>query len=60
MKWRNLHNEKLRKLYSSPKTIIMIKTRTNGEAEGKPEGKKLLGRPRRRWLDTIKIGLGER
>jgi hypothetical protein len=26
---------------------------------GKPEGKRPLGRPRRRWLDNIKIGLRE-
>jgi hypothetical protein len=26
---------------------------------GKPEGKRPLGRPRRRWLDNIKIDLGE-
>jgi hypothetical protein len=26
---------------------------------GKPEGKRLLGRPRRRWVDNIKMGLGE-
>jgi hypothetical protein len=26
---------------------------------GKPEAKRLLGRPRRRWEDNIKIGLGE-
>jgi hypothetical protein len=26
---------------------------------GKPEGKKPLGRPRRRWVDTIKMDLGE-
>jgi hypothetical protein len=25
----------------------------------KPEGKKLLGRPRRRWVDTIRVGLVE-
>jgi len=24
---------------------------------GKPEGKRLLGRPRRRWEDNIKMGL---
>jgi hypothetical protein len=24
---------------------------------GKPEGRRLLGRPRRRWVDNIKIGL---
>jgi hypothetical protein len=26
---------------------------------GNPEGKRLLGRPRRRWVDTIKMDLGE-
>jgi hypothetical protein len=26
---------------------------------GKPEGKRLLGRPRRRWVDNIKIDLTE-
>jgi hypothetical protein len=26
---------------------------------GKPEGKRLLGRPRRRWVDNIKMDLGE-
>jgi hypothetical protein len=26
---------------------------------GKPEGKRLLGRPKRRWVDNIKIDLRE-
>jgi hypothetical protein len=26
---------------------------------GKPEGKKPLGRPRRRWVDNIRLDLGE-
>jgi hypothetical protein len=26
---------------------------------GKPEGKRPLGRPRRRWLDNIRLDLGE-
>jgi hypothetical protein len=26
---------------------------------GKPEGKKPLGRPRRRWMDSIKMDLRE-
>jgi hypothetical protein len=26
---------------------------------GKPEGRRPLGRPRRRWEDTIKMNLGE-
>jgi hypothetical protein len=40
--------------------------RTNGEKRnayrilvGKPEGKRPLGRPRRRWVDSIKIDLRE-
>jgi hypothetical protein len=39
---------------------------TNGDARntykilvGKPEGKRPLGRPRRRWVDDIKIDLRE-
>jgi hypothetical protein len=39
---------------------------TNGETRnayrilvGKPEGKRPLGRPRRRWVDYIKINLRE-
>jgi hypothetical protein len=39
---------------------------TNGEKRnacrllvGKPEGKKPLGRPRRRWMDNIRMDLGE-
>jgi hypothetical protein len=39
---------------------------TNGEKRnayrllvGKPEGKKSLGRPRRRWVDNIRMDLGE-
>jgi hypothetical protein len=35
---------------------------TNGEGRifvGKPEGKRLLGRPRPRWVDNIKIDLRE-
>jgi hypothetical protein len=26
---------------------------------GKPEGKRLLGRPRRRWMNNIRMDLGE-
>jgi hypothetical protein len=26
---------------------------------GEPEGKRLLGRPRRRWVDNIRMNLGE-
>jgi hypothetical protein len=62
--WRKLYNEELYNLYSSPSIIRMIKSRRMrwaghvarmGEKRnayrilvGKPEGKRLLGRPRRR------------
>jgi hypothetical protein len=60
-------------LYSSPSKIRMIKSRRMRWAGhiaqmgakrnayrilvGKPEGKRLLGRPRRRWVDNNKMGL---
>jgi hypothetical protein len=71
--WRKLHNEELHKLYSSPNIIRMIKSRRMrwsghvaqmGETRnayrilvGTPEGKKPLGRIRRRWVDNIKTDL---
>jgi hypothetical protein len=61
--------------YSSPNIIRMIKSRrmrwaghvvrigeeknAYGILVGKPEGKRPLGRPRRRWVDNIKIDLRE-
>jgi hypothetical protein len=70
-----LHNEELRDLYSSPSIITIIKSRRMrwaghvariGEKRnayrllmGKPEGKTPLGRPRRRWVDNIRIDFGE-
>jgi hypothetical protein len=73
--WRKLHNEEFRDLYSSPSIIRIIQSRRMrwagnvarmGEKRnayrllvGKPERKRLLGRPRRRWVDNIKIDLGE-
>jgi hypothetical protein len=73
--WRKLHNEELRDLYSSPSIIRMIKPRRKRWAGhvarmaekrneyrllvGKPEGKRRLGRPRRRWVDSIRMELGE-
>jgi hypothetical protein len=72
---RKLHNEELRNFHSSPDTIRMIKTRRvrwtgrvasmgNMRNEhqisgGKPEGKRPLGRSRRRWEVDIKIDLRE-
>jgi hypothetical protein len=70
-----LHNEELHNLYSSPSIIRMIKSRRMrwaghvadlGEKRnaysilvGKPEGRRPLGRPRRRWVDNIKMDLRE-
>jgi hypothetical protein len=72
---RKLHKEELRDLYSSPSIIIIIKStrmRWAGHVArkgkkrntcrllvGKPEGRRPLQRPRHRWLDDIKMDLGE-
>jgi hypothetical protein len=73
--WRNLHNEKLHDLYSLPSVIRIINSRRMrwaghvawvGEKRnvyrllvGKPEGKRPIGRPRRRWMNNIKMDLLE-
>ena len=70
-----LHNEELNDLYSSPNTVRVIKSRRMrwaghvarmGEERGiygvlvrKPEGRRPLGKPRRRWVDNIKMDLQE-
>jgi hypothetical protein len=72
---RKLHNEELHDLYSSPSIIRIIKSRRMrwaghvarmGEKRnayillvGKPEGKRPLRRPRCRWVDNIRMDLGE-
>jgi hypothetical protein len=69
--YRKLHNEELRELYSSPNIIRIIKSRRMRLTEhvarmgekrnayrlflGKPEGK----RPRRRWVENIRMDLGK-
>jgi hypothetical protein len=73
--WRKLHNDELHNLYSSPNIVRAIKSRGMrwaghvahvGEERdvyrvfvGRPEGKRPLGRPRRRWEDNIKMDLRE-
>jgi hypothetical protein len=60
--WRKLHNDELHSLYSSPNIVRVIKSRRlRGEGRGfyrvlvvRPEEKRPLGRPRRRWEDNIK------
>jgi hypothetical protein len=49
-KWRRLHNEKLKDLYSDNH----IKKNKNGV---RPEGRRPPGRSRRRWEDDIKMDL---
>jgi hypothetical protein len=73
--WGRLHNEELNDLYSSPNIVRVIKLRRmrwagnvacTGEERGvyrvlvgKPEGRRPLGRPRRRWVDNIRKDLQE-
>ena len=75
MEWRRLHYEELNDLYSSPNIARVIKSRRmrwaghvarmRDEREvyrvlvGKPEGKRPLGRPRRSWVDNIRMNLHE-
>jgi hypothetical protein len=73
--WRKLHNDELHSLYSSLNFVRVIKSRRMrwerhvarmGEGRGayrvlvgRPESKRPLGRPRRRWKDNIKMDLKE-
>jgi hypothetical protein len=73
--WRKLHNDELHSLYSSPNIVKVIKSmrmRSAGHVArmeegrcayrvmvGRPEGKRPLGRSRRRWEDNIKMDLRE-
>jgi hypothetical protein len=68
---RKLHNEELRDLYSSSSIIRIIKSRRMiwaGHVDRMGEkrnlyrllvGKRPLGRPRCRWVDNIRMDLGE-
>ena len=73
--WRRLHNEELNDLYCSPNIVRVIKWRRMrlaghvarmGEERGvyrvlvgKLEGRRPLGRPRRRWVNNIRVDLQE-
>jgi hypothetical protein len=73
--WRKLHNDELHSLYYSQNTVRVIKSRKTKWAGhvarmeegrsvyrvlgGRPEGKRPLGRPKRRWEDNIKLNLRE-
>jgi hypothetical protein len=73
--WRRLHNEELNDLSSRPNIVRVIKSRRMrwvghvarmGERRdayrilvGRREGRRPLGRPRRRWEDNIKMDLQE-
>jgi hypothetical protein len=73
--WRQIHNEEINNLYSSPNIIRVIKERrmklmghvaSVGERRDaymvlveNPEGRRPLGRSRQRWEDNIKMDLQE-
>jgi len=73
--WKRWHNEELNDLYSSANIVRVIKSRRMrwaghvarmGEKRGayrvlvgKPEGRRPLGRPKRTWVDNIRMDLQE-
>jgi hypothetical protein len=65
--WRKLHNDEIHNLYSSSNIVRVIKSRrmrwegvgVYRDLVGRPEVKRPLGRPRRRWEDNIGMDLRE-
>ena len=73
--WKKLYNKELSFLYSLANIVRVVKSRRMrwaghmermGEGRGvhrflvrKPEGKRQLGRPRRKWEDNIKMDFQE-
>jgi hypothetical protein len=73
--WRKIHNKELNDLYSLPNIVRVVKSRRMRWARHvarmgeervvhrilvwKPEGKRPLGRPRRRWEDNMKMDVEE-
>jgi len=73
--WRRLHNKELNDLYSSPNIVRVITSRRMRWAGhvahmgeewgvyrvlvGKPEGRRPMRRPTRRWVDNIRTDLQE-
>ena len=74
-KWRRVHNEELNDLYSSHNIVRVIKSRRMRWAGhvarmdeetgvyrvlvGRPGGRRPVGRPRRRWVNNIRMDLQE-
>ena len=73
--WRKLRNAELHTFYFSPNLIMILNSRRLRWAGhvvrikesrnayrvlvGRPEGKRSVGRPRRRWEDNVKMDLKE-
>jgi len=73
--WKRLHNEELNDFYPSPNIVRVIKSRRMRWAGhvtrmvdergmyrflvGKPEGKRPPRRPRRRWVNNIRMDIQE-
>ena len=60
--WRRLRKEEANDLYSSPNRHVARMGVERGVYRvlvGKPEGRRPMGRPRRRWVDNIRMDLQE-